>query len=364
MGHDFARTVLRVLFTAALAIAAQAVAHAQPAEDCESPTADIPGFAVAVPVERPKIRYPKAAEDDWSEGWVLLEFTVTPQGVPTKMSVVDAMGPKDFVKVAVDGVSRWRFKPATRNGAPVEQSLYDVEVQFLFEGAGNAADHREFVVKYNRARGHIRNNRPDAAITELERAFRSRLNLYEAAMGSFVLAVAYMQKEDWERALYHARHANIYQGKYLEKGMVPHAHMQEIELNARTGNFREAVCGFEQLKKVDAKLAAPDTPLGKMMEGLDAAMKAKDPLGIDGRLAKHPLVDDAPAVWRHRLLRSKFWFTQINGEVKSYRLACAGTSHEAAIDTETLWNVPTQAGGCVLRVEGAPGATFKLVEEW
>jgi hypothetical protein len=75
-------------------------------------------------------------------------------------------------------------------------------------------------------------------------------------------------------------------------------------------------------------------------------------------------VDDAPAVWRHRLLRSKFWFTEIKGDVKSYRLACAGTAHEAAVDTETLWDVPSKAGACMLRVEGAPGATFKLVEEW
>jgi hypothetical protein len=29
-----------------------------------------------------------------------------------------------------------------------------------------------------------------------------------------------------------------------------------------------------------------------------------------------------------------------------------------------LWNVPQEAGDCILRVEGAPGATFTLVEEW
>jgi TonB family protein len=163
------------------------------------------------------MRYPRNALNDWSEGWVLLEFAVSAQGVPANMTVVDAIGPKDFVKVAVEGVSRWRYKPATRNGAPVEQSLTNVEVQFLFYDSGKGADHGEFVAKYNRARNYARDNRPDEAIAELELAFRSRLNLYEAAMGSFILAVAYAHKEDWERALYHARHANISQGKYLEK---------------------------------------------------------------------------------------------------------------------------------------------------
>lgn len=363
MTHSLARTTLRGLFCAALAMAAHA-AHAEPIEDCENPKLDIAGFTAVEPVDQPKMRYPREALNDWSEGWVMLEFAVSPQGVPTNMTVVDAIGPKDFVKVAVEGVSRWRYKPATRNGAPVEQSRSNVEVQFLFMDSGKGADHREFIGKYNRARGHVRDNRPDDAIAELERAFLRRLNLYEAAMGSFVLAIAYAHKEDWERALYHMRHANIMQGEYLEKAMIPHALALEVELNARTGNFSEAVCGFERLRKADAKMAAPDSQLGKLMAGIDAAMKGKEPLGVDARLAKHPLVDDAPAVWRHRLLRSKFWFTQIKGEVKSYRLACAGTAHEAPVDTETLWDVPTKAGPCILRVEGAPGATFKLVEEW
>ena len=271
------RTALRGLFcAAALAMAAQA-AHAEPNEDCDRPAVVIPGFIGDEPVDQPKMRYPRNALDDWSEGWVLLEFAVTAQGVPANITVVDAIGPKDFVKVAVEGVGRWRYKPATRNGVPVEQSFYSIDVQFLFTDSRKAADHQEFVSKYKRARDHIRNNRPDEAIAELELAFRTRLNLYEAAMGSFILAVAYAHKEDWERALYHARHANIDQGKYLEKAMVPHALALEIELNARTGNFREAVCGFERLRKVDATLAAPDSQLGKMIAGIDTAMKDKEP---------------------------------------------------------------------------------------
>ncbi len=364
MTQSLVHTTLRALFCAAGVMATYA-AQAQPVEeDCLDLKLNMPGFTEAAPVDQPRMRYPQSGLDSWSEGWVRLEFAVSAQGVPTNMAVVDAMGPKDFVRVATQGVSRWRYKPATRDGAPVEQSLYAVEVQFLFMDSGNGADHREFIVKYNRARGHIRDNRPDEAIAELERAFRGRLNTYEAAMGSFILAVAYAHKEDWERALYHARHANIGQGKYLEKPIVSHAQALEVELNARTGNFREAVCGFEGLKKLDAKLTAPDSQLGGIMARIDAAMKGKEPMGVDARLAKHPLVDDAPAVWRHRLLRSKFWFAEIKGEVKSYRLACVGTAHEAPVDTETLWDVPTKAGPCILRVEGAPGATFKLVEEW
>jgi len=155
-------------------------------------------------------------------------------------------------------------------------------------------------------------------------------------MGSFVLAFAYTQKKDWETAAFHIGHATIEDEKYLERPMRPNARALEIELAARTGNFKSAVCGFEDLKKTDPELAAPGTPLAKVMANIDAAMKNPEPLAIEARLAKHPLVADAPAIWRHRLLRSKFWFAEPQGELKSFRLACHGTAHSAAVDLEMI----------------------------
>lgn len=353
----------RILAAAAALVFNTLAAQAQ-GEDACAPREPIPGFTEAKPTTRPPLRYPKEALNEWSEGWVLLELAVAPDGTPRNITVIDAIGPKDFVKTAVKGIGLWRFDPATRNGAPVEQPLFQTEIMFRFRDAGsNAADHDEFVSRFNKARVHVKAERPDEAIAILEEAFRHRLNLYEAAMGSYVLAVSYALKADWERAHYHIKHARLSDGEFIEKPMRAHARALEVELDARNGDFDGAVCGFRRLREIDPSLTAPGGDLARMMGPIEAAMEDPKAIAVDARLTVHPLVD-GPAVWRHRLLRSKFWFAEIKGEVKAFRLACRGTAHEDAIDPEVVWNVPKKAGGCILRVEGAPGATFKLVEEW
>ena len=324
---------------------------------------DIPGFTRAELSDKRMPRYPDEALNSWSEGWALLEYAIAADGAVRDIAVIDAIGPKDFVKESVRAVSKWRYKPATRNGQPVEQSLYQTSVLYLFEGSRSSAARRAFVTKYNQARQQIQDNQFDQAIATLEEAFKARLNHYEQAMGSFVLGLAYTKKGDWPRALFHIRHAVIEDANYLEPVPKKAALALLVELEARNGNLEEAVCALEDLRKVDPQAARPGGPAASNVARIEAALAAPGPIAIDARLAQHPLID-APAVWRHQLLRAKFSFDQIKGEVKSFRLACLGTTHEAPVEADVRWDVPAQAGLCILRVDGAPGATFRLIEEW
>jgi tetratricopeptide (TPR) repeat protein len=217
------------------------------------------------------------------------------------------------------------------------------------------------VKKYNRARDQLNEGETDAAIATLEQGFKSGVNLYEAAMGSYALALAYTQKKDWPRALLHTRHALIGDGKYLiDESRVP-ALASLVELEARNGNFTEALCAFDKLHPLDPEAARGASAAAKAAAHLQAALADAAPLAVNATLGEHPLID-APAVWRHRLMRSKFSFAALNGDVKSFNLSCIGSTFTAAVTTDTQWNVPAKAGACILRVEGEPGASFKLVE--
>lgn len=321
-----------------------------------------PGFVQAKAAYKPAPTYPKKALNDWSEGWADLEFAVTPGGAVREISVVDALGPEEFIKSSVKAVSKWQFNPATRNGSPVEQYLARVSVLFLLEGSGREAEHNAFVRDYNKARGFIQTKQPDVAIALLEAAFKRRLNLYEEAMGSFVLAIAFAHKADWPRALFHIRHATIESGTYLEKPLQPHAFALQVELEARDSSFVRAECAFKKLRSIDPASAAGASEPAKIIARIHEAIRDPKPLIFEARLATQPL-PEGPASWRHNLLRGKFSFAEINGEVKTFRLACTGAAHEAPVDTETQWDVPKNAGSCILRVYGAPGATFRLVAE-
>ncbi|MEQ1864296.1 MAG: energy transducer TonB [Micropepsaceae bacterium] len=299
-----------------------------------------PGFTKAELSFKPLLKYPKKALEDWSEGWALLEYAIRPDGTVRDVAVVDSLGPEDFVKTSVKAAAHWRYKPATRNGVPVEQFLHQSSILFLIEGSGREAAHGAFVRKYESARRLLADKHSDEAIATLESAFKARLNLYEEAMGSFALAIAYAQKSEWQRALSHIRHATIEQGRHLEKPLQAHAFALQVELEARNSSYHEAECAFKSLRLIDPPSAAGTSEPAKIIDRIHAVILDPKPLVFEAKLSA------------------------LTGEVKSFRLSCTGAAHEAAVDTETQWDVPANAGDCILRVYGAPGATLRVVEEW
>ncbi len=74
---------------------------------------DVPGFTSAQPAFVPPPSYPSEAENNWSEGWAMLEYAISSDGAVRGITVVDALGPSDFIASTVKAVESWRYKPAT-----------------------------------------------------------------------------------------------------------------------------------------------------------------------------------------------------------------------------------------------------------
>jgi periplasmic protein TonB len=64
-------------------------------------------------------RYPATAVRANQEGWVEVSFTITPEGNVDDVKVVDAEPRHVFDRAAVEAVSRWKYQPATQDGAAV-----------------------------------------------------------------------------------------------------------------------------------------------------------------------------------------------------------------------------------------------------
>lgn len=103
-------------------------AQAQQAEAARQPQTAAPAAAAAsadtathaaVLVKNTAPRYPTAAMRSNQEGWVELSFTITPAGDVSDVKVVDAQPRHVFDRAAMDAVSRWKYQPATQDGAPV-----------------------------------------------------------------------------------------------------------------------------------------------------------------------------------------------------------------------------------------------------
>jgi protein TonB len=77
----------------------------------------------AVLIRQVNPRYPTAAMRSNQEGWVDVEMTVGADGTVGNVSVVDAQPKHVFDRSAIDAVSKWEFKPATRNGEAISVTL-------------------------------------------------------------------------------------------------------------------------------------------------------------------------------------------------------------------------------------------------
>ena len=72
--------------------------------------------------------YPLTARKENIEGYVLVEFTVTNQGMPAGIVILDRSPSDIFNASAVNAAERFRFDPRVMDGQPVEA----VGVQYLF----------------------------------------------------------------------------------------------------------------------------------------------------------------------------------------------------------------------------------------
>jgi TonB family protein len=65
--------------------------------------------------------YPLDARRNGIEGWVDVEFTITPSGDTADLSVREADPREVFEKAALDAVKHWKFEPIIKNGEAIAQ---------------------------------------------------------------------------------------------------------------------------------------------------------------------------------------------------------------------------------------------------
>jgi periplasmic protein TonB len=94
------------------------------------------GFNVAgtdteeMPLVRINPDYPPRAQSRGIQGWVVVQFTITPQGTVKDAKIVDGEPKGVFDDAAVNAVSRWKYNPKVQEGVPVERRGVQVKLTF------------------------------------------------------------------------------------------------------------------------------------------------------------------------------------------------------------------------------------------
>jgi len=97
----------------------QTAAAAKPAATEAASAAGSGQNTEAVLVKSAAPNYPRPALQAQQTGWVVVAFTINTEGRPENVRVVDSQPRIVFGHAAVDAVNRYRFTPATKDGAAV-----------------------------------------------------------------------------------------------------------------------------------------------------------------------------------------------------------------------------------------------------
>ncbi|UXI04266.1 energy transducer TonB [Photobacterium sp. TY1-4] len=84
----------------------------------------------AMPLYRVEPNYPARAQKRGMEGYVVLSFTIDPNGRPTDIQVLDAKPRRIFEREAVQALRRWKYQPKVVDGAAIAQVGQTIRLEF------------------------------------------------------------------------------------------------------------------------------------------------------------------------------------------------------------------------------------------
>ena len=86
-----------------------------------------------IPLVRVNPQYPMRAAQRGIEGWVEVEFTITPAGTVSDPVVIGAKPKGMFNRAALRAIRKWKYNPRMENGVAVERPGVKVRLTFELE---------------------------------------------------------------------------------------------------------------------------------------------------------------------------------------------------------------------------------------
>ncbi len=288
------------------------------------------------------------------EGYVLLHYTIEPDGHVDNIAQLELVGPKNFADSTQETVKSWTYKPATLNGKAVA-TCRTLMTTFRVRTA-SVGGRPELVRAYRDAVTQLKDSKPDDAMATLnEAAAMPKLNFYERGMVANLTSLIALQKGDYLTAQNQAKLATDHGLDELPRPAAENLLQTRIKASLAPGDMVDALVSVDRLKAGGG--LDQDSPIMKMVN--DAKTKA-DGMPVFGTTAKIP-ESEAEGIYLG-LYRRNFAFTNITGTLDGFVLSCKQQAVESKITATAEWHVPKDWSDCHILVRGTPGTTFKLAQ--
>lgn len=286
------------------------------------------------------------------EGWVVLRYTVLPDGKTANVRVVDRMPPTLVDRASVSAVEAWTFVPATIDDVAVEWHnnesvvVFDLEMVPLEPSAF-------FVPAYLEADGFLKSGEHDKALKRNE----SMLTTQTSRLGE--VGLAQMQRAAIHVALgdMHSAYAAILRatdprvrvlGPTDLKVALQYRNALELELGDAAG----ALATFARRNEIEP--VPEDDPMAVQAAAIEQALGGEAPIAI-----KAKILDE---FWAHVPTRRTFSISAATGELERIRVECDRRSAELEFAADSEWTLPETWGSCTLTVEGDRDTEFVFYE--
>ena len=316
-------------------------------------------IATFIPPEQQRVfapKYPLKAKQNGEEGWVIVNFMVDTHGKPYEISVVE-YSDKDFINPTLKTVEKWEFEPALFEGKPIDAALTH-RIRFLFEeNPLSRITSRQVASIFGSIVTAINEKDREEASHRLSEFNKKKKTLYEESfywLARYYFAASWLDTDEQYRVLNRALYKTDSGAYYLPEKAVPRLLLSKLNLEVKRNYLSNALYTAAQLNDYDLS----SRQLQYIVETAKQILEIRSGTGL---IVVNGQIDKANS-FHHSLLRSRFSFSEVEGDIAELRIKCEkgylGFNYEA----EIAYQVGKKFGECSLQVIGNPGTTFKLLE--
>jgi TonB family protein len=327
-------------------------------------------YTPAEPTRRVPPTYPMRALSRGREGWAKVSFIIGEDGAVIEPMIEDSSHP-DFDEPTLEAIEKWRYKPATLDGKPIEQSMVQTIIRYQLEtGSGvTSGATPKFVKTYRQIYDLIAAKNLAEAGPLLQELEEGHVNFYEEAW-LWWMKYVYLDATGTAdpTALEQALRKSLGSSEkayddYLRPDVYVQAYQRLFVVRARSGDLSGAVMAYEQLKasktaqssKLYAQVLASLEPVHSEIMGV---VKGPNVLRQAARVEEHDY-------WVHRMLRRSFAIGDVQGgDLDVVDVRCTRTNRRfVSLPKDAVLKIPDSWGDCGVYIKGDVGTTF-LFEEY
>ena len=279
----------------------------------------ISAFTPATPLKRVDPKYPSQAIRKGREGWVRLSYVIDEEGRVKDPVVEDFFGSPSFKRSALSAVKKWQYNPAIKDGEPTQQCHQAVQMDFAISGKSGAT--RKFIKAYKDADERFNAGDVDAADEALKELLGwDTLNRYENTWLLNLESHIASKQGDVEREaqsltrLLASNGSKRFNNMVFDENYVAYALQRKIILDAQRGYYAEALKSYTTLQDMEAQETRIDE-IAPLISQIEESIASEQNLTV-------PVTIGSDGNWFHTLVRSKFAFGNIQGELDTVEVRC------------------------------------------